>query len=360
MSAHQGGDKSHQAQPWAPHTLALVPVRLSMAGGPPEPSLSPQQPSLHHGAAAQGHPIPGPGTVPSLQRAGHQGGFQTLSALVGGPSVAPQEPLTRDLQLWPLFVPDQRKVISSTQAKHPPPTPSLHPLGSPQADPTSMSLVSCHQLPARPQDIKAAASPLTHGTSPSATAQPEGPCHPAPGPTTHPWRRPGAWGHCHCGGTRGWWHGRSRAGRQGRRDGQVGARWLIRSCRRGPPSSFTSPSPSSRPRQHPKPGPTTGHSPGAPCPRPRHCHGQSRGKMPLLQGSDPAGQALRGQRRLMGAVEVDGCCRALCQTTHPPARLPSPVLPPQPEGPSSPAPHVRLRGFPPPNLQRHVPGAAPG
>jgi len=47
-SAHQRGDERHEAQPWAPRTLTLVPVCLGTAGCPPKPSLSPQEPSLCH------------------------------------------------------------------------------------------------------------------------------------------------------------------------------------------------------------------------------------------------------------------------------------------------------------------------
>lgn len=123
----------------------------------------------------------------------------------------------------------QRKEIGSTQAKAP--TRPQHPLGSPRADPAPVAPVPHHQHPAPPRGIMAAAaaSPLTHGASPSAPAQPAWPRHRLrPGPHHVP---PGPWGHRHGSGTRG----RRQGWAPGRRDGQVGARWLLRSCRCGPP-----------------------------------------------------------------------------------------------------------------------------
>jgi len=232
----------------------------------------------------------------------------------------------------------QQKVISSPWAKAPTARPT--PLESPHADPTPVSLVPCHQHPAHPRGIAAAASPLTHGTSASAAAQPARPRRrQRPGHTACLRGQPAARGRCHRGGTRlrqGW--------APGGRCGQDGACWMLRSCRHRAPSSFTSPSSSSHAHQHqcPQPGRAAGHSPGAPCPQPQHRRTQSRGQIPLFQGRTPlatprAGLPIGSGGRWMVLSPV---------TDHP-----SPSIW---RVPSTPAP--RTRGFPPPNLPPHVPG----
>lgn len=61
---HRGGDKRREAQPRAPRLCAprrgRVPSRAVL---------------IPHCAPAQGHPLPGLGTLPVLQDSGHQGGF---------------------------------------------------------------------------------------------------------------------------------------------------------------------------------------------------------------------------------------------------------------------------------------------
>lgn len=61
-SAHQGGDKRHEAQLGASCTLMLIPASLGMAGCPPEPSLSPWKPLPCHSPSCR--------TIPSLQHSG--------------------------------------------------------------------------------------------------------------------------------------------------------------------------------------------------------------------------------------------------------------------------------------------------
>ena len=145
----------------------------------------------------------------------------------------------------------QQKAVSSTWAKapttHPPPAPAGVPKCRPQASvasppppvpsPSSGHHGCCFAADSRHQPIRNGAARMV---PPSPAPRPH---HVPPGP---------AWG---MGTLSRQWDAGMPARLQpgwvpGRRDGQERARWLLRSCCHGLPSSFTSPSPSSHAHQH--------------------------------------------------------------------------------------------------------------